>query len=252
MLKKRIIPIELLDNGKLVKTRTFRHPRIVGHPVKSSQVYSAQDADELLLLSVQKNHSQFSDLHSTVSEIAKQCFVPLTIGGGIVSYDQAALLFEAGADKVVLNTVMHNDAKVARQIASAFGTQAVVAGIDIRIIADIYYVYSHCGEVQHDIALEQHIINVQEAGAGEIMLQSIDRDGTMSGYDLQLLSRVRAATNAPIIACGGAGNFMHLKEVFDIGIDAAACGSLFNFGDNNPLRAKAFLKNYNIPLKVIR
>lgn len=252
MLKRRIIPIELLSGRRLVKTRCFDAPRDVGDPVKSSQVYSTQDADELLLLSILRGEVAFTELHETVIAIAEQCFVPFTVGGGIERCEQAATLIAAGADKVVLNSVMYGSSDVARHIARDFGRQAVVVAIDVRLIDGEYALFSQGGRCRQAVGLEKHILNVVAAGAGEIMIQSVDRDGMMQGYDLQLLSRVTAATNVPVIAAGGAGHFMHLKEAFDIGVDAAACGSLFNFGDNNPLRAKAFLKNYKIPLKVIR
>lgn len=252
MLKRRIIPIELLSGGRLVKTRGFDAPRVVGDPVKSSQVYSTQDADELLLLSILRGEGAFTELHEAVVAIAEQCFVPFTVGGGIERYEQAATLIAAGADKVLLNSVMYGSPDVATHVAGDFGRQAVVVGIDVRLIDGEYALFSYGGRCRQAVGLEQHILDVVAAGAGEIMIQSVDRDGMMQGYDLELLSRVTSVTEVPVIAAGGAGHFMHLKEAFDIGVDAAACGSLFNFGDNNPLRAKAFLKNYKIPLKVIR
>lgn len=251
MLKRRIIPIELLSGGRLVKTRGFVAPRDVGDPVNSSKVYSDQDADELLLLQIDRQDRRMATLVTTVERVAAHCFVPLTAGGGIGSIDDAAKLFAAGADKVLVNTLAYRDPAVLTTIASRFGCQALVVGIDVRLEQGQFVLYSDSGRRREAVSLEAHISAVVAAGAGELMVQSIDRDGMMDGYDLGLVRRVVAASSVPVIAAAGAGHFLHLKEAFETGADAAACGSMFNFGDNNPLRAKAFLKNYGIPLKRI-
>lgn len=251
MLKRRIIPIELLDDGRLVKTTGFSAPRDVGDPVKSSQVYSDQDADELLLLNIDRDHRDVITLVEVVTRIARECFVPLTVGGGIRCLGDAVRLFAAGADKVLVNTVAYSQPNLVKEIGSRYGQQAIVVGIDVRADATRYVLFSDCGRRKEEVSLSEHLDAVVAAGAGEVMIQSIDRDGTMVGYDLELLQTVIGLSPIPVITAGGAGDFLHLKQAFDAGTDAAACGSLFNFGDNNPLRAKAFLKNYNIPLKRI-
>lgn len=249
MLKRRIIPIELLSGGRLVKTCVFGAPRDVGDPVKSSMVYSDQDADELMLLHIDREGRRMAVLVDTVARIAEHCFVPLTAGGGIKRLEDADPLFVAGADKVLVNSVAYQEPGVLTDIADRYGRQAVVAGIDVRVEDGSFVLYSDCGRVREQVTLDDHISAVIAAGAGELMIQSIDRDGIMDGYDIGLLKQVVAAATVPVIAAAGAGHFLHLKEAFDAGSAAAACGSLFNFGDNNPLRAKAFLKNYGIPLK---
>lgn len=251
MLKRRIIPIELLNGGRLVKTRVFADPRDVGDPIQSSKVYSDQDADELLLLQIDREGRHMEPLVDAIERIAAQCFVPLTAGGGVVSLEDAARLFAAGADKVVVNSIAYQAPSVIGNIAERYGNQAVVVGIDVRAEGDDFALFSDCGRRAEPVSLEKHISAVVAAGAGELMIQAIDRDGVMDGYNLELLRRVVAISPLPVIAAAGAGHFVHLKEAFEAGADAAACGSLFNFGDNNPLRAKAFLKNYGIPLKKI-
>lgn len=251
MLKRRIIPIELLSGGRLVKTRVFDDPRDVGDPVKSSKVYSDQDVDELVLLQIDRAERRIDVLADTVARIAEHCFVPLTAGGGVNCVGDAAALFSAGADKVLVNSAAYRTPEVLSDIAARFGRQALVVGIDVRSVKDGYTLYSDCGFQLEDVSLEAHIATAVAAGAGELMVQAVDRDGMMTGYDFALLKRVVAVSPVPVIAASGAGHFLHLKEAFDTGADAAACGSLFNFGDNNPLRAKAFLKNYGIPLKRI-
>jgi cyclase len=252
MLKRRIIPVELFDGNRLIKTVGFDNARDVGHPIKSSQVYSDQDADELIFLNVSRNERSISQMRDVVSKIAGNCFVPLAVGGGIFSADDAARLFDAGADKVILNSVTYRCPEVVTKIAEIHGKQAVVVCIDAkRIGLHEFGVYSDCGRRLEAVSLIDHTRAMTVAGAGEIMIQSIDRDGHMAGYDLDLLRTVIENTSTPVIAAGGAGDFLHLRQAFEVGADAAACGSLFNFGDNNPLRAKAYLKNYDIPLKKI-
>jgi len=252
MLKRRIIPIELFDGQRLVKTIGFGEARDVGHPVKSSQVYSDQDADELMFLNISRNGRSVQQMIDVISEIARNCFVPFSVGGGISSVNDAARLFDAGADKVVVNSAAYRQPELIAEIARIHGKQAVIVGIDVRrVVSHGFELYSDCGRQLEPIGLMEHIATITAAGAGEIMVQSIDQDGQMLGYDLDLLQTVVKNTSVPIIAAGGAGDFLHLKQVFDAGVDAAACGSLFNFGDNNPLRAKAYLKNYDIPLKKI-
>lgn len=251
MLKRRVIPIELLDGDRLVKTHGFAAPRDVGDPVKSSQVYSDQDADELILLNVSRTQRNVTALVQVVARIARECFVPITVGGGICCLDDAVRLFAAGADKILVNSSAYTEPDLITEIGERYGQQAVVVGIDVRTEIKGFVLYSDCGRRRESVSLSEHVALVVGAGAAEIMIQSIDKDGNMVGYDLSLLGAVIEMAPVPVIAAGGAGDFAHLKQAFDVGADAAACGSLFNFGDNNPLRAKAFLKNYGIPLKRI-
>ena len=251
MLKKRIIPIQLISKGRLVKTKNFSNPRDVGDPVMSSKVYSSQDADELLLLHIDKFDESIDVLVDTVEKISKECFVPFSVGGGINSIRDAERLFFAGADKIVLNTVTHSNPKVIREISDIAGIQAVVVCIDVKLIDQEYLIFSKNNKIEKKITLQDQIEKVIDFGAWEIIIQSIDRDGEMIGYDLNLLKLVNSLSSVPVIAAGGAGNFQDLRHAFEIGVSAVACGSLFNFGDNNPLRAKAFLKNYKVPLKLI-
>jgi len=252
MLKRRIIPIELFDSGRLYKTKQFDHRRDVGHPVASSKVYSDQDADELIFLNINRENTFDNTFLETISLIAKNAFVPLAVGGGIRKYDHAEELFRSGADKVVLNTAAYENSELISLIAKNHGTQAIIVSIDVRKSnSETYELFSNCGRQKETLRLEGHIERVAAAGAGEIMLQSIDSDGMMCGYDIKLLTHIRKMSPVPIIIAGGAGSLRDLRSAFESGADAAACGSLFNFGDNNPLRAKAFLKNYGIPLKTI-
>lgn len=254
MLKKRIIPVQLLIDGRLVKTVQFDRYRDVGDPVASSRVYNAQDVDELVFLNITRSARHIDPLFRLLDRVSEVCFMPLTLGGGITSAEDAARLIRHGADKVVVNSAAYRGDAVIAEIAAEFGSQAVVAGIDVRRDGETgaYLPFSDCGRRSEPTTLRAQIDRVTAAGAGEILINSIDRDGTMSGYDLTLLGEVVEAARVPVIGCGGAGHYNHLKEAFlETAVSALACGSLFNFGDNNPIRAKAFLTNYGIPFKVV-
>ena len=253
MLKKRIIPIQLLNRNRLSKTKQFNNPRDVGDPVKSSKIYSDQEADELILLNIDRDVRDIENLCKTVQEIVQTCFIPFSVGGGIKIYEDAEKLFEAGADKVVINSLAYKDIGIIREITNNYGSQAVVISIDVKVDqANNYKLFSNCGKKLENTSLINHINHIKTANIGEIILQSIDHDGMMSGYDFELIKFCIKNTDIPFIAASGAGSFLDLKKAFDFGADAVACGSLFNFGDNNPIRAKAFLKNYDIPLKRLK
>ena len=250
LLKRRIIPVELLLKGRLVKTVAFGTFRDVGDPVKSSQIYSDQDADELLLLNIDREHRDPRETARYLRDIASRCFMPIAVGGGVRAIGDAQLLFEAGADKVVVNTASYSDHVLLAEIADRWGSQALVVSVDVAFTTEGNYVLkSDCGRKEQATGLIEHVQAMVDIGAGEILINSIDNDGAMNGYDLALLGLLRAVCSVPMIICGGAGHYMHLKEAFELDVNAVACGSLFNFGDNNPLRAKSFLKNYGVPLK---
>ena len=253
MLKRRIIPVELLAGDRLVKTIRFGAWRDVGDPVKSSQVYSDQDADELVILDIDREARGPARLEAWLAEIAKTCFVPVAAGGGIATVEDARRLLAAGADKVVVNSCAYRDLDLLRGISGTFGEQALVVSIDVSRERDpgSLALFSECGRRREAVGLVEHIASVTAAGAGEILLNSIDNDGAMQGFDLELLDHARQICRRPLILCGGAGHYLHLEQAFARGADAVACGSLFNFGDNNPLRVKSFLKGRNIKLKRI-
>ena len=254
MLKKRIIPIQLLIDGRLVKTVQFDSYRDVGDPVASSRVYNSQYADELVFLNINPTSRSVEPLLSLIEKVSEVCFMPLALGGGISTLDDTANLIENGADKVVINSAVYKDYNLLTKVANLYGSQAVIVSVDARRNANSgeYELFSDCGKKKEAVSLEKHVKKAVEYGAGEILINSIDRDGTMTGYDIELIQNVAGITSAPIIACGGAGNYEQMKEAFlETNVSALACGSLFNFGDNNPIRAKAFLSNYNLSFKVI-
>jgi len=254
VLKKRIIPVQLLLDGRLVKTKQFGAYRDVGDPVASSRVYNAQNADELVFLNINRSARGIDPLLTLLERVSEVTFMPLSLGGGVTSYDSAARLIRSGADKVVLNSAAYSDPQLITSIADAFGSQAVIVSIDARLDSNSgeYTVYSDCGRKAEAVTLDAHLEKVVAAGAGEIFINSIDRDGMMNGYDIPLLKKVASAVSIPVIGCGGAGHYNHLKDAFlESKVSALACGSLFNFTDSNPIRAKAFLTNYGLHFKTV-
>jgi cyclase len=254
MLKKRIIPVQLLLGGRLVKTVNFGTWRDVGDPVTSSRVYNDQTADELIFLNIDRDKRSIEALKAVIKRVSEVCFMPIAMGGGVTTAAEASEIILSGADKVVLNSVCYRSTEVIRSVSESFGAQSVTVCIDARYDAGQgrYVLYSDCGNRQETVTLAEHIGRMEEAGAGEIVIQSIDRDGTMSGFDIPLIQEAMRATTLPVIAAGGSGNYEQLYEAFTkTGVSALACGSLFNFSDSNPIRAKAFLTNYGLPFKVV-
>jgi imidazole glycerol-phosphate synthase subunit HisF len=252
VLKRRIIPVQLLRGGRLVKTRAFEAPRDVGDPVASARVYSAQQADELVFLNIDREARTIAPMMQLIERVSEVAFMPLAVGGGIRAFEDAEALLRHGADKVIVNSAAYRDRSVVARIAERFGSQAVVVAIDVRRNDETGspVLYSDCGRVREPDELCEHIHAVVAAGAGELFVQSIDRDGAMVGYDLPLLADVVRCTKVPVIGCGGAGNYEHMRDAFvTTDVRALACGSLFNFGDNNPMRAKAFLGQHGLAFK---
>lgn len=253
MLKKRVIPVLLLRDGRMVKGVRFSDYRDTGNPKTAVRIYSAQDADELVFLEIQASAQSRRALLDILREAATECFMPLAAGGGIQSIEDVRELLLAGADKVVVTTAAVTQPKLLTEIAERFGSQCLVAGIDYRRGADGERVWICCGTEATDLDPVSHAQQLVSLGAGEILLNSIDRDGTMQGYDLDMAERIASLVPVPVIVSGGAGNFMHLAEVLkDTQASAAACASIFHFGDNNPIRARSYLRNLDIPSRTLK
>ena len=253
MLKKRVIPVLLLREGRMVKGVQFANYRDTGNPRTAVRIYSAQDADELVFLDIQGSLASRNALVAVVRDAAQECFVPLAAGGGIEDVEDVRELLAVGADKVVVTTAAVTRPGLVARIADRFGVQCVIAGIDYRSGSEGARVWIRSGTEATPLDPLEHALALAAEGAGEILLNCIDRDGSMSGYDLEMAQRVAAAVPVPVIVAGGAGNFMHLAELLrDTDASAAACASLFHFGDNNPIRARSYLRNLNIPMRVLK
>lgn len=256
MLKKRIIPVLLLSNGRMVKGKQFGNFRDTGKPNSAVRIYSAQDSDELVFLDVEASRSISSNHDSLLSIIhsaAEECFMPLAAGGGVDSLEKIKDLIAAGADKIVINTAAVKDPALITKATEKFGNQSVIAGIDYKTNSNGSKVWIESGTMPTELDPVEHALNLVELGAGEIFLNSIDRDGMMNGYDLETANKVSKAVSVPVIVCGGAGDFIHLSDLLSkTEASAAACASIFHFGDNNPIRARSYLKNLGISMRDIR
>jgi cyclase len=237
MLKTRVIPTLLLRGAGLVKTRAFKDPRYVGDPINAVRIFNDKEVDELLLLDITATREGREPPFAMISDVASECFMPLAYGGGIVSVEQARRIMKLGVEKVVLNSVAWNKPEILREASREFGAQAVVVSMDVRRkIFGRYEVFVENGSRGTGQEPADYARRMQDLGAGEILLNAIDRDGTMRGYDLELIASVAAAVRVPLIAAGGAGKVDDFAAaVRDGGADAVAAGAMFVF--HGPHRA---------------
>jgi cyclase len=252
MLKKRVIPVLLLKNNRMVKGKMFSDYRDTGAPISQTKIYNSHSVDELIFLDIEGSLHKGNELVELIQEISKESFMPFSVGGGISTIQDIRNIITAGADKVIINSAAIGNPKFISQASNIFGKQAIIISVDVKKENNEYIIYSQSGKKRENVTLESHLQMVEEAGAGEIFLNSIDRDGMMDGYDIELLKKIKNIMSIPVIICGGAGNFEDLYQGFLNGAHAVACASLFHFGDNNPTRARSFLLNKNIAMKNIK
>lgn len=236
----------------MVKGVNFDKYRDTGDPISTARIYNAQYVDELMIIDIDATNEGRSFKVDVIERVAKECFMPLTIGGGINTIEDIRNLVSHGADKVMINTAAYLNESLITEASEMFGKQCIVVGIDVRKEENDYVLYSNSGNVRRDIDLIAHVQKMEALGAGEFFLNNISRDGLMEGYDLDLIELVSRNTNLPLIACGGAGNFKHLADAYiQTKVSGLAMASIFHFGDNNPIRARAYLKNNGVPIKEI-
>lgn len=251
MLKTRLIPILLLKNGRMVKTKQFDALRDVGHPVKAAMVYDAQNVDELIFLDITATEENRSTFYEVIQQVTEESFMPFTAGGGLRTVADIRTLLNAGADKVTLNTEAVRRPDFISEAADRFGNQCIVVSIDARKIGyKKYEVYINRGREAMGLSPAEWAQQAVERGAGEIMLTSIDREGTMEGYDLELLRQVTDAVSVPVIAHGGAGTPEHFVEAIrDARAHAVAAASIFHFTDQSPIKARAHMKRAGLDVR---
>lgn len=252
MLKVRVIPTLLWKQFGLVKGVGFDSWRRVGPVLPAIRVYNQRDVDELILVDIVAQGTGDGPDFESIEDFGQDCFVPLTVGGGITRLDQVQRLLRAGADKVSVNTAAYADPGLITDIASRFGAQCVVASIDVKAGADGGWTcFSHAGQTPTGREVVTWARELEDRGAGEILITSIDRDGTMEGYDLPLIEAVAGAVRIPVIASGGAGNYGHMIEaVQQAGASAVAAASIFHFTEQTPAEAKAALAAAGIPVRM--
>lgn len=251
MLKKRIIPKFLVRGGRLVKgVRFHENFREAGNPVSTAKVYDAYGVDELLFVDIDATPERRSASGSIIERVSEEVFMPFTVGGGIRDLDQIAVLLRSGADKVCINTAAIENPKFVREAASRFGDQCIVVGIDyMRVAEGGTRVFSRCGHNESTYDPLEWALRMQDAHAGEIMLCSIDRDGTMEGYDLDLISKVSDRMEIPVIASSGAGTLRHCHDALDAGASAITISSMFLFSDHSPIKVRSYLATNGVSVR---
>jgi cyclase len=232
MLAKRIIPCLDVKDGRTVKGVNFVDLRDAGDPVELAWQYSEQGADELVFLDIAATHERRKTTIDLVKAVARQVNIPFTIGGGINEMKDAEILLNAGADKISINSAAVRNPQLINDLAAAFGAQFVVVAIDTRFLEGQNFVHLSGGRIKTDIKTEDWVHEAQERGAGEILLTSMDHDGTKNGFDNGLLKKINDAITIPLIASGGAGNQQHFVDVFQqANVDAALAASVFHYGE---------------------
>ena len=239
----RVIPCLDVSNGRVVKGVNFVDLRDAGDPVEQAQAYDAAGADELCFLDIGASHEGRGTIVDVVRRTAEVCFMPLTVGGGVRSADDARALLLAGADKVAVNSAAVARPEVVADIAERFGSQCVVASVDAKRVGSGWQIFTHGGRTPTGIDALEHAVRLAKLGAGELLETSMDRDGTRDGYDLELTRAIADAVDIPVVASGGVGNLQHLVEGVTQGqASAVLAASIFHFGEASIADAHAALR----------
>ena len=252
MLKNRIIPCLDVKNGRVVKGINFVELKDAGDPVEQAKIYSDSGADEICFLDITASNENRETIYEVVKKTSKNCFVPLTVGGGVRSIEDINKLLNCGADKVSINTAAVQNHNLIKEAARRFGSQCIVVAIDAKKTDENKWsVFTHGGREQTDIDAIEYAKISESNGAGEILLTSMDKDGTQSGYDIELTSKITKAINIPVIASGGVGSLDHLKDgIVKGGASAVLAASIFHFGTFSIKEAKEYLKSKNVSVRI--
>ena len=253
MKKKRLIPVLLLKNGWLVQSKDFKYYKNLGNPITAVKRLSDWAADELIYIDITKDatydrnredhgYANFNTFNKIIKEVAKSNFMPLTVGGKIRSLKDIEYRIRNGADKIIINTMAIKNIKFINLAAKEFGSQCIVVSVDYKKINNKYFVYSHLNSTCTSFLAEDFCKRIEENGAGEILLNSVDRDGAGNGYDINFLRKISKKIFIPIICCGGAGKWEHFEEVIKkTDVDAIAAANIFHYKDQSVYLAKQFL-----------
>ncbi len=251
MLKKRIIPCLDVKDGRVVKGINFVNLIDAGNPVEQAKFYSENGADEICFLDISASLENRDTIINMVEKTAEEVFIPLTVGGGVRSVENIHNLLKAGADKVSINSAAITNPNIIKKSSKYFGSQCIVVAVDVKKTGDSWTVYSHGGTRKTGIDAISWLKKVEELGAGEILLTSMDKDGTKSGFDLEILLEANKILNIPIIASGGVGSINHFYEGITIGkADALLAASVFHFNEFSIMDVKNYLKNNKIEVRV--
>ncbi len=251
MLTKRIIPCLDIKDGRTVKGINFENIKDAGDPVELAIEYTKQGADELVFLDITATNEKRKTLSELVTRIAKHINIPFTVGGGINSIEDVSILLNAGADKISVNTSAVKNPHLINDLAKQFGSQCIVLAIDTKFENDDWFVYLNGGRVKTELKTLEWAKQGVDLGAGEILLTSMNNDGTKDGFAIDITKKISETVNVPIIASGGAGTQEHFKDVFDIGkADAALAASVFHYKEIAIPELKTYLKSNNIEIRI--
>ena len=251
MLKKRIIPCLDVKNGRIVKGINFLDLIDAGDPVEQAKFYSKNGADEICFLDISASLEKRDTIIDIVEKTAQEVFIPLTVGGGVRSIENIQSLLRAGADKVSINSAAITNPDIIRKSSDFFGSQCIVVAVDVKRDENSWKVHSHGGTKNTGIDALLWLKKVEALGAGEILLTSMDRDGTKSGFDLEILKKANEILNVPIIASGGVGTIKHFYDGVTIGkADALLAASVFHFNEFSVMDVKNYLKKKNIEVRI--
>jgi imidazole glycerol-phosphate synthase subunit HisF len=264
MLKKRLIPCLFLKNGHLVRSENFKYHQLLGDPIHQVERINSWCADELIYVDISNENyydlrrddmkiKSMSSIYEIISFLSKTCFIPLTFGGNIKKIKEIKEILKRGADKILINTIAFKNPKIITQASKKFGSQSIVVGIDVKLNdKNKYEVYINHGKENTKKDPVKWAKEIEELGAGEIFLNSIDRDGTAKGYDIKLIKLITKNVNIPVIACGGVGTFEHFIEGIKEGnVSGIAAGNIFNFTENSVIKAKKKLQESGIYIRPI-
>ena len=251
MLKNRIIPCLDVKNGRVVKGINFVDLKDAGDPVEQAKIYSDGGADEICFLDITASNENRETIYEVVKDTSKKCFVPLTVGGGVRSIDDINKLLNCGADKVSINTAAVQNPKLVIESSKKFGSQCIVVAIDAKKKGNKWEVYTHGGRNETGIDAIEFAKKMEECGAGELLITSMDRDGTQVGYDIDLMNKISSTINIPVIASGGVGNLDHLVDGIKLGkASAVLAASIFHYGKYSVKEAKQYLDSKGIPVRI--
>jgi cyclase len=249
MLARRIIPCLDVAGGRVVKGIHFQDLRDAGDPVAQAARYDADGADELVFLDISASPEARRTTVDMVSRVAESIFIPFTVGGGIRSVSDAGSVLRAGADKIAVNTAAAHDPSLVSRLADSFGTQCIVAAVDVRREAGRFTVVVNGGREPTALEAAEWTSRLQSLGAGEILLTSMDRDGTGQGYDLELLREIVSGVSIPVIASGGAGTLAHLAEALEAGAHGVLAATIFHYDESSLPRARTYLRERGYPVR---
>ena len=250
-LAKRIIPCLDVDNGRVVKGVNFLNIRDAGDPSEVARRYDLEGADEITMLDITASHESRATTYQTVEKIASEVFIPLTVGGGVRSLDDIKNLLRSGADKVSINTAAVENPEFVKAASEKFGSQCIVVAIDAKKNEDRWEIFTHGGRKNTGIDSIEFAKKMEDSGAGELLVTSMDRDGTQVGYDIDLMSKISSKVNIPVIASGGVGNLDHLVDGIKLGnASAVLAASIFHYGKYSVKEAKEYLDSKGIPVRI--